>query len=441
MNLMECNICCETVNGHNRPIECGFCDFSACSRCTERYLLDIHDDAHCMSCRKGWDIGILTKNMTQTFLKTKYRKHRKDTLLDREKSLLPQTQPDVEHTLATRENKKLLDSMLVRRCQLLEELREVKHTITELQYTRNVVRETGGDGNVTTRKCPMDACRGFLTRNWKCGICETQICKDCNEEKGEDHQCDAGNVETMNLLKKDSKPCPSCGTLITKIDGCDQMWCTQPSCHTAFSWRTGKKVFGTIHNPHFIQFSMQNGTVERNPQDIPCGGLPDVYTFFGRVRHYSRYHPDGSKIFDAFSHPIRGLRHLVNVEEYHYRVTDVRDTNTDLRVRYLLNEIDDDTFAKTIIARDTALKKKKAFHDIIVMTMHTGSDIINMLDNLLSTKHTCLSRYDVKAIDTQVTTIEKLRLYANAHFSRVSQMYNYCKYPHIDSDWEFKRFV
>jgi hypothetical protein len=199
-------------------------------------------------------------------------------------------------------------------------------------------------------------------------------------------------------------------------------------------------VFGTIHNPHFIQFSIQNGTAERNPQDVPCGGLPDVYTFFNRVRHYSKYHPDGSRLFDTFSLPIRGLRHLINVEEQHYRPADVRDTNTDLRVQYLLNEIDDDAFSSAIMKRDTALKKKKAFHDIVVMTMHTGSDIMNILNDLLSTFHKSLNKYDVNAIDVQMTTIEKLRLYANSHFMRMGQLYN-CKYPCIDEAWEFRRFV
>lgn len=438
---MDCDICCETINGHNKRVTCGFCDASSCTKCAERYLLGIHDDAHCMRCRKAWDIGVLTKLLTQTFLKGKYKKHRKNTLLDREKSLLPQTQPDVEHTLAVRERQKLMDSLEFKKHQLSRELKEVNNTMAELRYYGDVVKETGGEGYMTTRKCPMDECRGFLGRNWKCGICEKHICKDCNEEKGEEHECDQNNVETMKLLKKDSKSCPSCGTLITKIDGCDQMWCTQPSCHTAFSWRTGKKVFGTIHNPHFIQFSVENGMIERNPQDIPCGGLPDIYSYFNNVRNYAALHPTSSGLlFDKFSLPIRGIRHLNTIEERQYRVTDVRDTNTDLRVRYLLNEIDDDNFSANIIKRDTALKKKKSFHDIIVMTTHTGSDIMNLIDNLISKKHTSLKKYDVDAIDTQLNIIENLRKYVNIQFTRVGLLYN-CKRPYIDEKWEFNRFA
>lgn len=436
---MDCNICCEVVNGNNKNVKCGFCDFTACTRCTERYLMDIHDDAHCMSCKKAWDIGILSTCMTATFLNTKYRIHKKETLFDREKSLLPQTQPDVDFELTRREQCKLKSSLMTRKQELIKELSEVKAAIEELTYGGNLHRETGGDGPQFIRKCPMDDCRGFLSRGWTCGICETPICKECNECKGDDHVCNPGNVETMKLLNKDSKPCPSCGTIITKIDGCDQMWCTQAKCHTAFSWRTGKKVFGNIHNPHFIQFSMNNGVAERNPQDIPCGGLPDVHYFFEFVRYYSSFNASNRKeILDRCSFAVRGLRHMIGVEENHYNVTDVRDQNVDLRVKYLLNEIDEKSFKQTIINRETARSKKKEFHNIIVMTVHTGSDILNVLYSLLQKKYIRYAEYKNSDIKNQMETIDKLREYANAQFARIGELYK-CKYPQIKDDWAFIR--
>jgi hypothetical protein len=435
---MDCIVCCEVINGHNKPIECCFCDFTACTRCTERYLLNIHDDAHCMSCRKGWDTGVLNKCMTNTFLSTKFRQHRKDTLLDREKSLLPQTQPDVARCIADRERKALIDNLTERKKLIRLEVVEIDKNIRDIQRSGNIVRETGLDGGRMTRKCPIENCRGFLAGNWMCGICETQICKECNEEKGDEHVCDQNNVETMKLLKKDSKPCPSCGTIITKIDGCDQMWCTQPSCHAAFSWRTGQKVFGIIHNPHFIQFSMENGTNDRNPMDLPCGGLPNIVDYFNNVRRYSEAVSKlpGKDFTNPFTLPIRCMRHIMVEELNHYNVTDVRDLNADLRVRYLMNEITDNGMASTVINRDTARAKKKAFHDIVVMTLHTGTDITNVLNALISDRG---KPYSVTAIDDQLLTMKKLRQYANSQFKRVGDLYK-CKYPRIDMSWEFIRF-
>ena len=47
------------------------------------------------------------------------------------------------------------------------------------------------------------------------------------------HKCDEEKVASVEMLKRDTKPCPKCGTPIHKIEGCDQMW--DPQCGTAFS--------------------------------------------------------------------------------------------------------------------------------------------------------------------------------------------------------------
>lgn len=416
---MDCNICCETTNGKNKPVSCGFCDFSACSQCTERFLLEIHDDAHCMSCRKSWDHGILTEKLTSKFLKKDYKNRRREILLDREKSLLPQTQPDVERELALREKNKLIEQLRQEKIELTKRLRQINETIEDLRYGDHTDRP---EINTTTRKCPVEDCRGFLSNKWKCGICETVICKDCNEPKCEGHACDPNTVETMKLLKKDSKPCPCCGTLITKIDGCDQMWCTQPTCHTAFSWRTGQKVFGVIHNPHFIQFAATHGVQERNPEDLPCGGLPDAYAFFNKLRNFKKVQDTYVKIF-------RAIRHASTVEERRYRVGDVVNNNSDARVKYLLKEMTEEHLAKTILDRDTAMKKKKLFHDIVVMYTHTATDILNLVYQSTNTQ-----------IIPQLNILNNLRHYVNDQFSRVGRLYK-CKHPEITSGWEFIKFV
>jgi hypothetical protein len=441
---MDCDICCETINGNNKRVACGFCDASSCTKCAERYLLETHDDPHCMHCRKAWDRDILTSLFTKTFVMSRLRDHRKAILIDREKSLLPQTQPDVDIELANRERERVKRELTAEKRRLQERLRELNIAIGDAEGAMEVQKIEGVTGTVTTRKCPVDACRGFLNNRWVCGICEGKTCKDCHEPiTGEDHVCDPNDVETMRLLKRDSKPCPSCGTFITKIDGCDQMWCTQPTCHTAFSWRTGKKVNGVIHNPHFIQFAAANNTAERNPQDVPCGGLPDTYGFFNRFQTFQSTHARKTsplvhramidEMCRTLPHMVRGIRHLIHVEERRYNAPDVRDRNTDLRVKYLLKEIDEKTFASTATRREAEYQKKKAFHDIIVMTMHTGSDIARGIYDLFRTAK------DPQEVEAQVEILRNLRHYANAQFARVGNVYG-CKYPMIKENWEFVKF-
>ena len=103
------------------------------------------------------------------------------------------------------------------------------------------------------RPCKTEDCRGFLSSGYKCEICETFTCPKCLDVLGPDknveHTCKESDVKSAELIRKETKPCPSCGFRISKISGCPQMWCTE--CHTAFNWKTGFKETGTVHNPHF----------------------------------------------------------------------------------------------------------------------------------------------------------------------------------------------
>ena len=124
--------------------------------------------------------------------------------------------------------------------------------------------------------CPDEDCRGFLSSAYKCELCKLYTCSKCHEIIGDkknnpDHVCNQDSVKSAELIKSETKPCPSCGTRIFKIDGCDQMWCTE--CHVAFSWRTGRRETGIVHNPHFYQWQRDanNGQAPRVAGDNPCG--------------------------------------------------------------------------------------------------------------------------------------------------------------------------
>ena len=111
-----------------------------------------------------------------------------------------------------------------------------------------------------------------------CGTC---FCFTCQQEPHDPvHSCEvaktwldkvAAEGENVSWVLANTKPCPNCSELISKINGCDQMWCT--SCHTAFSWNTGLEDKGAvIHNPHYYQYQREvnNGVIPRNPGDNPC---------------------------------------------------------------------------------------------------------------------------------------------------------------------------
>ena len=132
---------------------------------------------------------------------------------------------------------------------------------------RRAIRE-GNDADDTENsskkkflmKCSYDDCRGYLSTQYKCEICEKYTCSKCLEPIGlskdnNDHICNEDNVKSAELVKKETKPCPNCTSRIYKIDGCDQMFCT--TCHSAFSWKTGNIIKGVIHNPHYYEWQRQ----------------------------------------------------------------------------------------------------------------------------------------------------------------------------------------
>ena len=116
--------------------------------------------------------------------------------------------------------------------------------------------------------CPAAGCAGFVDSSWKCGVCDTKVCNKCRIVKVAEHECKADDIATAEALAAESKPCPKCAAAISKVSGCDQMWCTM--CHTTFSWNTGKIETSVIHNPHYFQWAAANG---RAP---PRADLPGV---------------------------------------------------------------------------------------------------------------------------------------------------------------------
>jgi len=254
--------------------------------CTKTYLLS-KKETHCMGCKVGWTDAVCTE-LLGGFMHREYRIHTTKLLWEMEKARMPETMPSVERELKKRK-------MIKEYCDLSVEVQTARTTLRNIEKIQRQLKHNIEHGNIDgsskeqmekkkkefIRACPVNDCAGFLSSQWKCGVCEIWVCKDCMEVKGKEkdteHVCDENVLASAQLLKKETKPCPSCSAAIFKISGCDQMWCTQ--CQVAFSWRTGLKMTGTIHNPHFYQWQKQNGEARQNPGAIACGGLPDWGNF------------------------------------------------------------------------------------------------------------------------------------------------------------------
>jgi hypothetical protein len=443
--MTSCDICVEKFNKSTRlEIKCNYCDFSNCRNCFQKYLLETQDP-YCMNCKKIFTRDFITENCTAIFVTTEYKKHRENVLLDREKSLMPATQNYVILEKEKNKIRKNIAEIEKQRSNLLLEVQNLNLVITQLYRNINnmTINEIDNQHGITERKkfirkCPMEDCRGFLSSQWKCGICESKICNKCNEEKIEEHVCKPENVASMELLNRDTKPCPKCGTMIFRISGCSMMFCVE--CHCAWNWNTGLVESGVIHNPHYYEFIRNGGNAPRNHGDIPCGGLPEIYSL---RREY-----DICKNFNILDdNQIRLLYNfhscITHIQHYELReVLEITETTTrQLRVDFMLQKISEETFKKSLQQLEKDRSKKRDFNNIYQMFVDVSSDIFRQMSvcfnqNYKKTFTTEGKNILINFFNENITVLTNLKNYFNDNIKKMGYTYK-CVYPGICDDHRF----
>lgn len=205
-----CNICCSDKSSF---ITCLYCSYDSCHECTQTYILD-NIVPKCMSCSKQWSYEFIQNNFTSTFVNGKYKKHRENILLNKEKSLLPETQI----VLAKKNKEKKIQEQL----KALKEQEELLKR--KLMKLNRVSVEVYGKRENKVYNCIKPDCRGFLAENntdtMTCGVCTINVCKSCRERRDDEHKCDPNIVENLKAIEKECKPCPKCNSMIYFVSGC-----------------------------------------------------------------------------------------------------------------------------------------------------------------------------------------------------------------------------
>lgn len=437
-----CNVCCVSYNKSSRAqVKCCFedCDFDACKSCVRKYLLSTTKDPHCMNCKKAWNQDFMTMNLNRSFIAQEYKQARMDVLLDAEMSKMPQTMEAAQREKKTIEKRKEMhgiENQIYTLNEQIKQLVEAKAVIRmDIYNLHNNSEKNASEKRKFIMPCPGNDCRGFLNTQYKCEMCNMHTCSKClvliGPNKNVEHVCNEDMVKSAELIKKETKPCPACGTRISKISGCNQMWCT--NCHIAFSWTSGVIDNGPVHNPHFYEFqkTTHGGVAPRNPGDIVCGGMCNYMTLRSRLSSKSFYYLNKTNQTQDNCYYIKNLLsgfyalhrigvHISEVSLPYYReqARDI-DHNEGLRVQYILQNKTKEELRTTVYKRDYVRQKNKEILHILELVGVTLIEIFVQIVNSKNDGHEFIAELEQHHINFM-----NLGSYANEQLENVSISYN-----------------
>ena len=288
----DCQICTEPLNkSTHKPLKCKYCDFSSCIVCQKAFILN-SEISHCMSCNKNWDKDYINSIFPKTFIGGDMRKHRENLNHVKEMSYMEETQLVFEYRRISQKAREKYKEKELEIINLKREMDDLSITINHPQTAVDIDDDVVDSNDIIIKgiPCPKEECVGIMVR-WKCRVCTYKMCSRCRETKEDNHECDQNILDSVNLAKADSKPCPECGTAISKEGGCNEMFCV--SCNVSFSWATGKKLKGG-HNPHLVDYIRrmrgEGGNVRNENIEIDaCANMVSIYSLPPTEKNYNGY--------------------------------------------------------------------------------------------------------------------------------------------------------
>jgi hypothetical protein len=222
---MRCCVCLSTseelTEAKTKLIDCPFCPKATCKTCLNKYIIEGTLVPCCPNpeCKKVYDNEFLKKVFSKKFVETEIRLKNENLLYAEETAKLPETTAKIARRLEYEREFNEVDNEIGK---FLKQVMELDEKINELRLKREHIKtelkekgEKGEKGEEKERRkfvmpCPMEGCRGFLSSQWKCGICGSNICKDCR--KNIDRKDDDGkdlkyeiNSETPHVCSDDDK--------------------------------------------------------------------------------------------------------------------------------------------------------------------------------------------------------------------------------------------
>jgi hypothetical protein len=393
-----------------------------------------------MNCKNEWSRSFIIKKLGNKFVNNDYKTHRENILLDKERSLFPATLPHIERANKIEKNEIEISNLRM-------QIKDLQERIKLLQQENEKIDDIDVKKTKLIKKCPLTDCHGFLNSEWFCSLCEKTTCYKCNEINENGHVCDANTVESIKLLSSDTKPCPTCGTGIFRVSGCNQMFCIE--CHTSFCWITGQIETKVLHNPHYFEFIKKGGKIqERNINEVRCGREIDDY-FVARLIELQKIGQpyvefikknrsfierknnevgDDGKIHMKQKAPsykydyieiAREIIHIRHIEIPKLNVDTVQN-NLDLRIVLMRNKITEEQFKIQIQRREKEIQKKNEIAKLLAMYCQCMTEIFYRIMNDFNERNFNEDNY--------IKELLALKEYTNDCFKNIHKIYNCKKY-------------
>lgn len=434
---MNCVVCCEIFNKSSRfKVSCKGCNEDVCRQCCQTYMIEhCQQEPSCMFCKTPWERDFMNETLTKKFVNTSLKNHVENVFLEQQISLLPETQQAAKNERKIREITVELGKaetvMNQIKKALADQLEIIKSYNLQIHRLRIGHDDMEDSKNNFTHKCKKGDCKGFLNNKYTCELCDTRFCSKCLEVKEEDHECDEELLATVQAIRKEAKPCPSCGEMISKIDGCDQMWCVK--CHVQFSWKTGQKIEGYNHNPEYFRWLRESGQeIARNPNDIAnprhfvCGQQFNDRALIRIIRNFA---PTNENILASCLSIYRYYRHNEAYLNQAYHQTTADNQLKILRIKFLLDDIDKKTWKESIQKIFKNLNKQKSYHNVRHLISNGLESIIERMF-IYHNEDNIMDKYK-----KLIKEAENFRQYINCSYIRISNTYGSTSCPGISSGW------
>jgi len=398
----SCAVCTETFNTTSRGrVECPQCKKDACRSCYRRYLTSRFQEPCCMHCSVAFKMDQIHDSFPKSFWTNDYKKHREQMLFSLEVSQCAATLPYVEiaaerdvanaglHACRS-EIVELTKQLKQKKSQERALLARVHDLNARFATTSHITRQVKTNASEYNVPCSTPQCRGFVSKDIpKCACCSQSTCYRCHQTvaiptpghpaiatpSGTDaqepigHVCAEDDVATVQELRRNAKQCPECRVYISKVDGCDQMFCV--SCHTAFSWNTGQRINGPIHNPHYFEVRARLGNVGPDAANPPqnqhgCDEFPSIHTLRACINHGQQLRPEIELAYRYTLH----LREVV-CEDLRMSGRDYSfATNLERRVDWMRKKMTDEQFRQHLHRNDKRARYNTEL--LSLFQMHTN---------------------------------------------------------------------